>query len=183
MKVEIKKITSWERVLNACRMTVNKKYLSKEPSDEFKKKLVRSEHSPLRVLEFDLTFHDIPYWIHTELVRHFIGFLPFVTTSRPDRTNSGLTRHEMPQDALVSMTVAINAQAFINISRVRLCRKAAQETQEVWQAAVDALRETEPILADACVRNCVYRSHCPEIEPCGYSLTQHFRDSYQKYWE
>ena len=72
MEIEIKRITSWERVLNACRMTVNKKYLDKEPDDEFKKKLIRCEHSPLRLLEFDVTFHDVPYWVHTELVRHHI---------------------------------------------------------------------------------------------------------------
>lgn len=181
MEIEIKRITSWERVLNACRMTVNKKYLEKEPSDDFKKKLVRSEHSPLRMLEFDITIRQLPYWIHAELCRHHIGLEKFVTTSRPDRTHSGLTRHELPQDALVSMTLAMNAQAIINVSRLRLCRMAAPETQEVWQAVIDKLREVEPIIADACVRNCIYRGFCPEIMPCGYSQTQHWRDSIEEY--
>jgi len=181
MNIEIKRITSWERVLNACRMTVNKKYLAKEPSDEFKKALIRSEHSPLRMLEYDITIHDVPYWIHAELCRHHIGVEKFVTTSRPDRVPGGKSRHELPQDALVSMTLSMNAQAIINVSRLRLCRKAADETQGVWQAVIDKLREVEPLLADACVRNCVYRGFCPEIEPCGYCQTQHWRDRLEEY--
>lgn len=181
MNIEIKRITSWERVLNACRMTVNKKYLAKEPSDEFKKALIRSEHSPLRMLEYDITIHDVPYWIHAELCRHHIGVEKFVTTSRPDRVPGGKSRHELPQDALVSMTLSMNAQAIINVSRLRLCRKAAQETQDVWHAVIGKLREVEPLLADACVRNCLYRGFCPEIEPCGYCQTQHWRDRLEEY--
>lgn len=183
MEIEVKRITSWERVLNACRMTVNKKYLSKEPGDDFKKKLVRSEHSPLRMLEFDITIHDLPYWIHTELVRHHIGVEKFVTTSRPDRTGSGLTRHELPQDALVSMTLSMNAQAIINVSKLRLCCQAAQETRRVWGSVIDKLYEVEPILANACVPSCVYRGHCPEITPCGYALTKQFQKHLKAYWE
>jgi len=181
MKIEIKRITSWERVLNACRMTVNKKYLAKEPSDEFKKKLIRCEHSPLRLLEFDITFHDVPYWVHTELVRHHIGVEKFVTTSRPDRTGSKMTRHEMPQDALVSMMFAINAQTLINVSKVRLCFLAAKETREIWSAVINALRDVEPMLADACVPTCIYRGFCPEIESCGYSQTEKWSERLSSY--
>lgn len=181
MEIEIKRITSWERVLNACRMTVNKKYLEKEPNDEFKKKLIRAEHSPLRMLEFDITIRDLPYWIHTELVRHHVGVEKFVTTSRPDRTHSGLTRHDLRQDSLVSMTLSMNAQAIINVSRVRLCRMAAEETRNLWQSVIDALREVEPLLADACVPNCVYRGFCSEFTPCGYCQTQHWRDKIWNY--
>ena len=183
MEIEIKRITSWERVLNACRMTVNKKYLKKEPGDDFKKKLIRSEHSPLRMLEFDITIRDVPYWIHVELCRHHIGVEKFVTTSRPDRTKSGLTRHELPQDALVSMTFAMNAQALINVSKTRLCFQAAQETMQVWCAVIEELRKVEPLLADACVPSCIYRGHCPEITPCGYAgglLFQRRLNEYRK---
>ena len=182
MEIEIKRVTSWERVLNAARMTVSKKYVGKEPSDDFKKMLVMSEHSPLRLLEFDVTFRDVPYWVHTELVRHHIGVEKFVTTSRPDRTHSGLTRHEMPQDALVSMMFAINAQSLINVSRVRLCSNAAKETREIWGAVIDALRKVEPILADVCVPNCIYRGGCPEPKSCGYCDTKAYLERRAKYW-
>lgn len=183
MEIEIKRITSWERVLNACRMTVNKKYLEKEPGDDFKKKLIRSEHSPLRMLEFDITIRDVPYWIHAELCRHHIGVEKYVTTSRPDRTKSGLTRHEMPQDALVSMTFAMNAQALINVSKLRLCMQAARETRLVWNAVIIELRKIEPLLADACVPSCIYRGHCPEITPCGYDGSRMFKKELNIYWK
>lgn len=183
MNIEIKRITSWERVLNACRMTVNKKYLAKEPSDEFKKALIRSEHSPLRMLEYDITIHDVPYWVHAELCRHHIGVEKFVTTSRPDRVPGGKSRHELPQDALVSMTLSMNAQAIINVSKLRLCCQAAPETRRVWVSVIDKLYEVEPILANACVPSCVYRGHCPEITPCGYAESEPFQKQLKAYWE
>lgn len=164
-------------------MTVNKKYLEKEPDDDFKRKLVRCEHSPLRMLEFDITIRDLPYWIHTELVRHHIGIEKFVTTSRPDRTHSGITRHDLPQDAPVSMTLSMNAQAIINVSRFRLCFQAAKETRALWLDVISELRKIEPILADACVPNCVYRGRCPEIRPCGYRLTEDYNKLIRKYWQ
>lgn len=186
MEIEVKRVTDWTRVLNAARMTVNKKFIEKEPSDDFKRKIMMSEHSPIRMLLFDITIHDFPYWVHTELTRHYIFATPieaepFVTTSRPDRTG-GKSRHELPQDALVSMTYAVNTQTLINVSRKRLCNKAAKETQEVWAKIIAAVAEVEPIVAEFCVPECVYRSRCPEIEPCGFCNTEKFKELYNKYW-
>ena len=182
MRIEIKRVTDWSRVLDACRMTVNKKFVGKEPSDKFKTGLCRSEHSPLRLMEYDITFYDIPYWVHVELVRHHIGVEKFVTTSRPDRTHSGLTRHELPQDAPVSMTLTMNAQALINVSKVRLCRQAAKETREIWEAVIEELRKVEPVLARFCVPSCIYRGGCPEFKPCGWSETSEYVNERMKYW-
>jgi len=183
MEIEIKRVTEWARVLDACRMTVNKKSIGREPSDEFKARICRSEHSPLRMLVFDITISGVPYWIHTELCRHHVGIEKFVTTSRPDRTHSGLTRHDLPQDALVDMRLSVNAQAIINISRLRLCRQAAAETRRVWRAVIDRLAETEPVLARFCVPNCIYRSRCGEFAPCGYSETEYFAKELNEYWK
>ncbi len=182
MEIEIERVTDWRRVVNAARMTVNKKFIGREPSDAFKRMILRSEHSPIRMLEFDITIRDFPYWVHTELVRHHVGVEKFVTTSRPDRTG-GKSRHELPQDALVSMTYAANAQAIIDISRKRLCNKAAKETQEIWAKILAELAKVEPVLVEFCVCNCLYRSRCPEAEPCGFCNTERFRAMYNKYWE
>ncbi len=181
MNIEVKRVTDWQRVVNAARMTVNKKFIGKEPSDDFKRQIMLSEHSPIRMLEFDITIRDFPYWVHVELIRHHVGSEPFVTTSRPDRTG-GKSRHELPQDALVSMTYATNAQALINISRRRLCNKAAKETQRIWAMVIAKVAEIEPIVADFCVCNCIYRSRCPEVESCGFSDTEKFFELYKKYW-
>ena len=71
-------ITSWKRVLNAARRTVGKKPLDKEPSDNFKAKILLAEHSPIRLLEFDWTWEDIAQWVTTHLVRHHEGCEKFV---------------------------------------------------------------------------------------------------------
>lgn len=51
MKIEIKRVTDWQRVVDAARFTQGKEPLGHEPSDEFKKQMILSEHSPLRELE------------------------------------------------------------------------------------------------------------------------------------
>ena len=132
MKIEITKVTDWERVVDAARFTQRKEPLGKEPSDEFKKQMVFSEHSPLRLLEFDIKIYDVPNWVSVHFVRH-VHAQPFVSTSRPDITGSKLTRHEMPQDEPVNLQLSLNAQEIINISKVRLCSKASSDTRYVWR--------------------------------------------------
>jgi hypothetical protein len=51
-----------------------------------------------------------------------------------------------------------NAQAFINISRKRLCKGCASpETRQAWEIVIKALSEIDPILAEKCVPECIYR--------------------------
>lgn len=126
MKIEIAKVTDWERVVDAARFTQRKEPLGKEPSDEFKKQMILSEHSPLRLLEFDIKMYGIPYWVSNHFVRH-VHAQPFVSTSRPDITGSKVSRHDMRQDDLVNLQLSLNAQEIINISKLRLCSKAARE--------------------------------------------------------
>ena len=85
MKIEIKRVTDWQRVVDAARFTQGKEPLGHEPSDEFKKQMILSEHSPLRELEFDIKMYGIPYWVSNHFVRH-VHAQPFVSTSRPDIT-------------------------------------------------------------------------------------------------
>ena len=129
MKIEIKRVTDWQRVVDAARFTQGKEPLGHEPSDEFKKQMILSEHSPLRELEFDIKMYGIPYWVSNHFVRH-VHAQPFVSTSRPDITGSKVSRHDMRQDDLVNLQLSLNAQEIINISKLRLCSKAARETRE-----------------------------------------------------
>ena len=46
-------IDDWKAVKNHCRTTDNKDFTGKDATDTFKKKLLISEHSPIRLLEFD----------------------------------------------------------------------------------------------------------------------------------
>ena len=173
MKIEITRVTDWQRVVDAARFTQGKKSLGREPSDEFKKQMILSEHSPLRELEFDIKMYGIPYWVSNHFVRH-VHAQPFVSTSRPDITGSKVSRHEMRQDDLVNLQLSLNAQEIINISKLRLCNKASKETREVWYKVIDELVQIEPYLASACVPQCVYRGFCPEPNSCGRTYTNFF---------
>lgn len=171
--IEIKKLTDWQRVVDAARFTQRKEGLGKEPSQEFKKQMIISEHSPLRLLEFDIKVYNIPYCNMGHFVRH-VHAQPFVSTSRPDITGSKVSRHDMPQDAPVNMQLSLNAQEIINISKLRLCNKASNETREVWYFVIDELARIEPLLASACVPQCVYRGFCPEPKSCGRTKSNIF---------
>ena len=179
MKIEITKVTSWTDVLNAARFTQRKEPRSGEPSVTWKKKIIKAEHSPLRCLMFNIDFYDIPNYVSVHLVRH-VHAQPFVSTSRPDIDGKQVPREEQKKIDPVNMRLFLNAQEIINISRARLCNKAEKETRKIWNMVVEELRKIEPELAAACVPNCIYRGHCPEIKSCGIAdgelFPQHVND-------
>lgn len=173
--------TTWKRALNAARRTVGKKPLDKEPSKSWEAKMLLAEHSPIRLVEYDITFENIKQWVTVHLVRHWLGFIPFVHSQREDRRKLDVPRDELPQGALNDMDVSINAQAMINVSRKRLCQKASPETRDAWQKVVDAVGQIDPIMAEKCVPNCVYRGFCPELESCGFVNSPKFKEALEKY--
>lgn len=184
MEVKVKKITDWERVVNAARFTAHKEELGHEPSDQWKKKIALSEHSPFRLLEFDIQLADVPYYVVMHLVRHFMGVEKFVTTQREDRTTSGTPRSELKQDALVGVQFSANAQALINISRKRLCLgQPSPETRMAWTKVKEAIAEVDPVMASAMRKECVYRGRCPEAQCCGYDKTEVFQNELKEYWK
>lgn len=173
--------TTWKRALNAARRTVGKKSLDKEPSKSWEAKMLLAEHSPIRLVEYDITFEDIKQWVTVHLVRHWLGFIPFVHSQREDRRKLDVPRDELPQGALNDMDVSINAQSMINVSRKRLCQKASPETRDAWQKVVDAVGQIDPVMAEKCVPNCVYRGFCPELESCGFVNSPKFKEMLEKY--
>ena len=132
MRVEVTRLTSWRDVLNAARFTQRKPEVLAEPSDKFKKQMVRAEHSPLRCLMFNVDFYDIPYYVSVHLVRH-VHAQPFVSTSRPDIDGNQKPREEQKKDDPVNMRLLVNAQEIINISKVRLCKKQKQPLGKLGQ--------------------------------------------------
>lgn len=180
--VRLDQVTSWKRALNAARRTIGKAPLTKEPSKSWEAKMLLAEHSPIRLVEFDWTWKDIMQWVTTHLVRHHEGCEKFVHSQREDRRVLPVPRNELPQGALNDMDMTANAQAIINISRKRLCSCASKETREAWKQVVEAIRKVDPVLADKCVPECLYRGFCPEfMNPCGYSKTKKFEEDLQKY--
>ena len=188
----------WKRVMNAARRTWGKKPLDKEPSDKFKRKILLAEHSPIRLLEYDFTIEGIRQWVTVHLVRHHEGCEKFVHTQRQDindeierivakvvelMSEAGLLkegwreRDYLFQGQGNDMDMTCNAQAFMNNSRKRLCYGCpSKETRQAWEIVIEMLKEIDPILAEKCVPECVYRSFCPEHDRCcGYVNTDAYK--------
>lgn len=173
---------SWVKVLKAARVTVNKETSEKEPSSDWKLRILLSEHSPIRLLNFFYTWENLKYWVSVHLVRHKFGVEHFVSTQRTDRT--GVDRNKKTQDEGVKHSINANAQAIINISRKRLCKQASKETREAWQEFLNNFKETEPELYSVCVPECVYRNGlCPEMQTCKYNFTKEFFAQRENYIE
>lgn len=157
---------SWTRIKNHCRTTVNKEFTDNAPSREFKKKLLISEHSPIRLLEVDWSWKGIPYWVSVHFARH--RFEKFIGTQRDDRVKDGISRAEKPQGEKVNFDGYANAQNLIDAWRKRLCFQASHETRKLAEDLKIELKYKEKELSDVLVPNCIYRGGCPEFEDCGY---------------
>lgn len=154
----------WKRVKNHCRTTDNKNFTENEVTDTFKKKLLISEHSPIRLLEFDWSWKGIYYWLSTEWSRH--KFEKFISSQRDDRLKDSTPRGKKPQDALVNFDGYANMQNLIDAWRKRLCFTATEEARELAEDFKEELHKTHPIESDVLVPNCVYRWGCPEFSTC-----------------
>jgi hypothetical protein len=197
-------LPNWVRVVNSARRTWGKKPIDHDPSDKFKRKILLAEHSPIRLLEYDFTIEDLRQWVTVHLVRHHEGCEKFVHTQRQDINSEvetitkrlievlqeeGLLREGWRErDYLFQgepndMDMTCNAQAFINISRRRLCIGCASpETRRAWSLVIDALKEHDPILAEKCVPECLYRGFCPEFDRCcGYVNTEAYQKRLKEY--
>jgi hypothetical protein len=180
MRVEVTKTTQWSDVLDAARFTQRKEAIHKEPSDKFKKQIVMAEHSPLRCLMFTIDLYDIPRFVSDHFVRH-VHAQPFVSTGRSDTGVANLPRDEQRMTDLYNTRLFLNAQEIIAISKLRLCGKAESTTRKVWGMVISELARQEPILAAACVPQCLYRGFCPEAKSCGFSECEVFAAKRQEY--
>ena len=202
MKVNVIQETPWSRALNAARRTIGKPPLNKEPSDNWRKMVIMAEHSPIKLVEYLISFKDLRQWVGVHLLRHE-HMLPFIHSQRVDRREDidSLTERVMSiieedvksdesfnkRDYLFQVEpndqdFVVNAQTLINISRKRLCHCASKETREAWIAVKEAIKEFDPIMASFMVPNCIYRGRCPEMNTCGYYKTDKFKKELDEYW-
>ena len=153
-------LDDWRRVKNHCRTTDNKNFTENEATDKFKKLLLISEHSPIRLIEFDWSWRGIPYWVSTEWSRH--KFEKFISTQRDDRLKDEIPRGQKPQEAPVNFDGYANMQNIIDAWRKRMCTCATNEARELAEDFKYELHKTHPLEADVLVPNCMYRCGCPE---------------------
>lgn len=172
MTVELRKQPTADDLLwmKQCTVGTMDKETDKLPSSEFVRKLLVARHSPIRELTFSYVIRDIPYWVSVHLVRHHVGFQPYVQSQRNDR-QSKYDREKAPQDAPVTMRITLNAEALLTLANKRLCTKASPETRAVVQEMCRLAEEALPELKGLLVPMCEYHGGvCHEIQSCGRSV-------------
>lgn len=150
----------WLAIKSACMTTISKQ-AGKEPNQEWKRKLLVCQHSPIRRGIVSWKWDEIPYCISTHFARHHEGCEKFVGTSRADRTEVK-DRSERTQMDCVPMEMDANIQALINISEKRLCTCADPLTTKYWNAVLDAIREYDENIYWACVPSGIAHGGCTE---------------------
>ena len=183
MNVTINQVTPWNRALDAARWTVSKEGIDKVPSDKFKRESMMGNHSPKRMVEYDIQIHNIPYYVAVHFVRHHVGVEKFQCSLRDDRNEEIDDRTKLPQDQPVNLWMAVNADALQSISYLRLCGMAAQATRMVWNAVYVEMKKLDPIVASFMVPQCIRYGFCPEDpeKSCKYVLSKRFAENLKEY--
>ena len=70
----------WARCKELALNTMGKKYAGKEVTDEWKRQILKAQHSPIRTLMFTIRL-TIPYFASVHLVRHKIRLVLSITFS------------------------------------------------------------------------------------------------------
>ena len=135
------------------------------PTEQWKRKILKAEHSPIRTLWFAFKI-EMPYWVSVHFVRHKYGVEHFVQSQRDDRTNNNIPRAEKPQGEMVTHIMYVNAQELMFMARRRLCNQASKETREVMKMIVKEVLKTNPEFKGLLVPMCKYQGRCPEFTPC-----------------
>ena len=168
VKIELLKYPTEEdwQLCKTCTLVTVSKEAKTPPSEDWKRRLLRANHSPIRTLQFCFRLTNVPYWVSVHLVRH-VHAQPFVSTQRNDRQNR-YDRGEAPQNAPVTMCWYMNAEELITIAHKRLCMKASPETRAVVEQMCSLVLKTNPEFEGLLVPNCAYRGGlCDEFDSCG----------------
>ena len=204
--VEVEQIVPWSVARDAARRTIGKEPLGREKSEvshKFKIQSCIAEHSQIKLVQYRISFKDLRQWVGVHILRHPY-LLPFIHSQRVDRREDidkmvdkvmGIIEDDIKNDPNFNkrdylfqgeendQDFYVNAQTLINISRKRLCMCASKETREAWEMVKEAIVKIDPEVAHCMVKNCVYRSRCPEMHPaCQYWKTEKFKEEYEKYW-
>lgn len=156
----------WQEIKDDALFTIHKNN-GKYPTEKWKKSILTAEHSPIRTGRLIIECYDVPSFVIGHLVRHNLGFTPFVASLRSDRAKYDTVPD---RNTLNNVRFDGNFQSFINITRKRECYQASKETREFWKEVMNAVAEFEPELFWVCVPECIYRGGCPEMNTCETAL-------------
>lgn len=158
MNIKVRKITDVSLLREMAEMTTGK------PCKMNLFTAYKNLHSLVRTQIFVIKFYGIPTSVMGHLVRH-VHAQPYVLSHRPDRNPDAV---DLGRKTPTDMALLFNAEEIINISRARLCNKAAKETREIWQKTLELIEEVDPDLVKFCKKPCVLQGYCRESKPCGY---------------
>lgn len=156
----------WERCKMLALNTVGKKYVGGKITDEWKHKILKAQHSPIRTLMFTIRL-TIPYFVSVHLVRHKFGVEHFVQSQRNDR-QANYDREFAPQNTIVSHMLEVNAEQLMFMANRRLCTQADPTTRYVMMKICKAVEETNPEFIGHLKPMCEKLHECPEFTSCGY---------------
>lgn len=139
--------------------------LPKEPTSEWKHKILGARHSPIRVLRYSFLIEDIPSNISVHLCRH-VHAQPYVSSLRNDRQEV-MDGDKAPRNTPVNMILDVDAEELMVMSNKRLCNKAAPGTRQVVKQMCDLAETATPELGGYLVPMCEYTHECYEMQPCG----------------
>jgi len=203
MKIEVTPFCDlsamWSKVLRDSRRTVGKDDLLKEPSQNFKNSIMRSRHSPIRKLKFEIFIEEVPAFVSQQFSRHHIALASdptssfaepihptdvehFVQTSRADRT--GIKRSERKQTDMVSYNFEANAQGLLDASKKRLCLASDPQAVKYWSEVKIQLAKICPEVAVKMQPECVCVGFCPEdpnLVKCRYTKTKQYEKLREEY--
>ena len=161
----------WNLVKEAALTTIHKRYNGGEISKNWKLKILKTKHSPIRELTITYRISDLPRWIADQLSRHHVGVTPYMATSRTDRGNK--SRNEQTMEEPTDLMQSHNAQSFISMCNSRLCYGCVSaETRELVEQLVKEVEKIEPEVAFYCVPNCILYGACKEND---FTSCSHFK--------
>lgn len=135
------------------------------PSSEWKRKILKARHSPIRYLTYSFLITDIPSNTGEHLCRH-VHAQPYVSSLRNDRQDA-MDGDTAPRNTPVNMIIDANAEELQTIANKRLCGQAAAKTREVVAMMCHEAEMATPELKGLLVPMCEYLHECPEMHPCG----------------
>lgn len=160
--LEYPQAREWLEVKKRAFVTIGKD-TEKAPTKEWKERILRARHSPIRYIHFSF-YIECPYWVSVHLVRH-IHAQPYVKSQRNDR-QSEYDRNTAPQNEPIKMIWDMNAEELITIANKRLCNKASAETREVVAEMCKLVAKKCPEFKWELVPMCVRENGCHEMYTC-----------------
>lgn len=156
----------WERCKMLALNTMGKNYAGAEVTEEWKHKILKAKHSPIRTLVFTIKM-TVPSFVSVHFVRHKIGVEHYVQSQRNDR-QTNYDRELAPQNAMVSHIMEINAEQLMFMANRRLCGMADATTRYVMQAICRGVETLNPEFIGHLKPMCEHQKECPEFKSCGY---------------